>query len=329
MSTTSLQSSLDTRSITEVVIRAIATHIFALANYGHFGSLIKLPKNTHIAYTAVFFLYPTFIIGQLVYGLVGAIKYRFGIRYPTPDWCFYIQGLMGVHAMPNEDDALDDEPSEESPIPLFKAGHLSLQCTTYNISWKLFGRVLVCLAVVVQAIGTFVLFVRRLVYADCLILDTFCGVAALGSAISGTGALLLLLMRKEWQVIGSSPYEEAPDPGLTALCLQLVTAFLTIGWIRGSYFFGFLLSFFVTAVKFPTVVVCLLIYIFRRHIVKIGWVSLGTVQEVVLCSFAFLICTDSVMILIIGILELTGLNNGDFWGDWKWKDPLSDQLLVI
>jgi hypothetical protein len=173
--------------------------------------------NTHIGYIAFFFLYLTFITGQLIYGLVEAIMYKFGIRRldenddPTPDWCFYIQGLMGVHAMPNEDDTFEDESSEESPIPQFKADHLSLQCTTYNISWKWFGSVLLCLAVVVQGIGTFVLFVRRLVYADCLILDTFCGVAAMGSAISGTVALLLLLMRKKWQVIGSISYEEAPN----------------------------------------------------------------------------------------------------------------------
>jgi hypothetical protein len=50
------------------------------------------------------------------------------------------------------------------------------------------------------------------------------------------------------------------------------------------------------------------------------------VQEVVLCSFAFLACADAAILLAVGILELTGLGSGHFWGDWKWKDPLSDQL---
>jgi hypothetical protein len=156
-----------TRSITEVILRTLATQLFALANYGHLGSLIKLPKNLHVGHVAVFFLYPTIIIGQLVYSFCAAAKYKLARNErgsSKADFCFNIQGLMGVHAEPNEGVLLDHGMDDESPKPLFQAGYRSVQYATCKISWKWFGRVVVYLLAVTRAIGTFVLFIRRKIY---------------------------------------------------------------------------------------------------------------------------------------------------------------------
>lgn len=333
MSATDSQPEPETRSVTEVILRATATHIFALANYGHLGSLTKLPKDLHVGYVAVFFLYPTIIIGQLVYGFWAAARYGLAdgeTEDSKADLCFYIQGLMGVHALPNARVLLGHGMDDESPVPLLKAGHRSVQRATYRISWKWFGRVLVCLLAVTQAIGTAVLFVRRINHETYsggqLMIDTFTGVAALGSAVSGIMALLILLMRLEWQVISPVQNETLEHPRLTAMGAQLVIVFFCMGWIRG-YLFWYLLygPYLLFGMGHPleVVVVSVFVYIFRQDILKRIGVSMEAAWSFTLYIFVLIIAGDIVMSIVTCILELTSMDDGG------WKDPLSDKLLVI
>src|SRR6187402_823175 len=96
MSSTEPHPGSETRSITEVIIRAVATHIFAGISIGNLGSLLKLPKNLHAGYVAVFLLYPMVIIGQLVYGAWATLIYEFshykthGTEDLVADLCFDI-----------------------------------------------------------------------------------------------------------------------------------------------------------------------------------------------------------------------------------------------
>jgi hypothetical protein len=90
----------DNRSTNEVVVRVVATHIFALLNYGHFGSLLNLPGSLHAGYVVIFLFYPTVIIAQIVFGITEAIKYciiaigddQDGL---SADLSFYVQGALG------------------------------------------------------------------------------------------------------------------------------------------------------------------------------------------------------------------------------------------
>jgi hypothetical protein len=159
MFSTNSLSGPETRSVTEVVIRTITTYVFALRNYGHLCSLPNVPKRFHVLYVIMFFSQPGIIVGELVYGLFKAVGYwrkHIAAPGPGPDLGFYLQGMIGVHAKPHETLVL-----EYSPIPLFTADHKRLQRSTYDISWKWFGKVLICLFAVIQAIGTVVLSVRR------------------------------------------------------------------------------------------------------------------------------------------------------------------------
>lgn len=69
------KSSPSERSVTEIVIRTIATHLFAVANYGHMGSLLNMPGDFHAGCTLTFLFYPSIITGQLVIGLLQATRY--------------------------------------------------------------------------------------------------------------------------------------------------------------------------------------------------------------------------------------------------------------
>jgi hypothetical protein len=235
---------------------------------------------------------------------------------------------MGVHAEPKEGVLLDHGMDDESPIPLFKAGYRSVQRATYKISWKWFGRMVVCLLAVTQAIGTVVLFVRRKVYEtgweDELLIDTFNGVAALSSAVSGIVALLILLMRLEWQVINRPVQTEVlGHPRLTAMGIQLVIAFFCMGWIRGYLIWYLFYVLSGMGHPFELVVVSLLVYIFRRDIFKRIGFSLRAALSFTLCVLVLIIAGDFVASIVICILELRSVENGG------WKDPLEDKLLVI
>jgi len=250
------ESTSEGRSNTEILVRVLATYLFALANYGHYGSLINLPSGLHVGYVVIFFFYPTIIIGQLVFGIVEAIKYRLrenqgeGDEAQTrqkADLGFYVQGILGVRVAVNPDISLDRITTRQSSIALFRAGHLSFQRTTDEMSWKWFGRILACLVAIAQSVGTTIIFVRRLQHQCMLLADILNFVTAIASVITGISSLLLLFMRFDWEIVRPPSREPSPqrEPNsrhdITAMGAQLAIAFFCIGFLRGHMFFwGFI-----------------------------------------------------------------------------------------
>ncbi|KAH8687323.1 hypothetical protein BGZ60DRAFT_393378 [Tricladium varicosporioides] len=322
------ESASDTRTKTEVVVRFVATQIFALVNYGHTGSLLQLPKNVHLASIAIFFCYPTLIIGQLVYGITQAISYSWKQTQkaeddPKPDLSFYLQGILGARALSNPDLERDHAANAKQLIPLFQASHLSLQRTTYRTSWKWFGRVFACLAVLTQSICSAVLFVRREDQNSCLGFDLLNGVAAIASAITGTMSLIILLMRVEWQVTRPMRMKAKNQPEMTAILSQLAIAFFGFGWVGNSFFYQLVFLVFQQNRFFEMAVVITVIYVFRKEFFKRIGVPQSWFQSVSLGSVAFMAGVDFLAVFITSILELVEIDNGG------WKDPLSDRLLII
>jgi hypothetical protein len=166
----------DNRSTNEAVVRVVATHIFALLNYGHFGSLLA-------GYVVIFLFYPTVIIAQIVFGIAEAINYcTIAIRDdqdgPSADLSFYVQGALGVRALVNGNNSLGHEQNDQTPVPLFRVGHMSLRRTTTRMSWKLLGRVIACLVALTQSIASTIIFIRRMEHGDYLIADVLNWIAA-------------------------------------------------------------------------------------------------------------------------------------------------------
>ncbi|KAH6682718.1 hypothetical protein B0J14DRAFT_131089 [Halenospora varia] len=321
-------SAPDARTKTEVIVRFVATQIFALVNYGHIGSLLHLPKNVHLASIAIFFCYPTLIIGQLVYGIAQAISYSWQQAQKAedgqkPNFSFYMQGILGVRALSNSDSEHDHATNARQPMPLFRAGHLSLQRTTYQTSWKWFGRVLACLAILTQSICSVVLFVRRENENSCLGFDLFNGVAAIASTVAGIVSLIVLLMRVEWQVIRFVRVEEKNQPEMTAILSQLAIAFLGFGWVGNSFFYGLVSLMIRQNHLFEMAVIVTVVYVFRKEFFKRIGVPQRWFQSVSLGSVAFMAGVDILVVFVTYIVELMEIDNGG------WKDPLSDRLLII
>jgi hypothetical protein len=208
-------------------------------------------------------------------------------------------------------------------------GWISISSTRnlQNLVEMVWGGVVVCLLAVTQAIGTVVLFARRKIHTDWddhLLIDTFNGVTAFSSAISGIVAILILLTRLEWQVISRPVQTEIFEhPRLTAMGIQLMIAFVCTGWIRGYLIWN--LSYVLSGMGhlFELVIVGLLAYIFRRDIFKRIGFSLRAAGSFILCVLTLVIAGDFVMSIVISISELDSVGNGG------WKDPLEDKILVI
>jgi hypothetical protein len=318
MSTIDSQSGPAIRSATEVVIRMIVTQAFALANYGHLCSLLKVPKGLHVGSVIMFFFQPTIIVGQLLDGLGGVDRYLNynGTPPSTADFQFYIQGLIGVHAQPHERLLLDHGAMQDSSITLFNAGHESLQYSTYQRSWKWFGRVLVCLFAIAQAIGTVLLFARRLEHEggrEVLLADTLICIVSLGSATSGVLALIILLMRVEWQLIRPARPDTAKYSRHGGVLAQSLHSFICVGWI--GRFFTYLL--------YGPWMIGLLVYCFPQDILRRAGISPRVAGVMMNCLGVCLSIVDFISKLVECISDLTTMENGG------WKDPLSDKLLVI
>lgn len=329
MSATISQPASETRSVTELIIQTVARYQYlCTCEYGHLDSLLQLPKNLRIGYVVVFLFYPSFIIGQLIYGFYAAAKYELahhGMAESKADFRFMIQGMMGVHATGN---LLDHGVDDESPVPLFKAGHQSVQRATCKVSWKWLARVLVCLVAVIQAIGTVVLFVRRILHDGSVdMIDAFNGLAALGTTFSGIVALLFLLMRLEWQATRPIRTEIPGRSQLLTMGTQIVITFVCTGWIRGyiSRYLLYLIYLMYTAGNLFELVVIgsFLVLIFGTNFFKRARIPVQAVRSFILGMFVIAIAGDTIASIITSILELTKMKNG------RWKDPISDKLFAI
>jgi hypothetical protein len=132
------------------------------------------------------------------------------------------------------------------------------------------------------------------------------------------------MMRLEWQVISRPVQTEIREhPRLTAMGVQLVIAFLCMGWFRGYLIWYLFYVLSGMGHSFEAALVSLLVYIFRRDIFKRVGVSLRAALSFTLCVLVLVIAGDFGMSICICILELAIAENGG------WKDPLEDKLLVI
>lgn len=110
------------RTMTEVIVRTVATQLFALANYGHFCSLLSLPGDLHAGYVFVFFFNPAIVSGQLVAGVLQAIQYLKKSSSRGAGWLFYLHAILGARVSTTL--GLDGAAENEGEtISLFQAGH--------------------------------------------------------------------------------------------------------------------------------------------------------------------------------------------------------------
>jgi hypothetical protein len=319
------------RSVTEVVIRTIATHIFALAKYGHFGSLLNLPGDLHAGYTIVFLFFPPIITGQLALGLLQAIRYRIReseIGTNGASFGFYLHGALGVHVVRDRNASGEDHDDSDERVPLFHAGHLSVRRTPRRMSWKHIGRILACMTVIVQATGTAILFVRRFTLFtldridQSLVLDVFNGLAAFCSAIAGIGSLAILLSPYEWRVVSAIPPVHASDREKAVTLIKASTmGYLWSGVLRGFYWYSTIIGF-IWSRMFELTIVATLVAIFRKDIQKRAGLYGRWIEEAFWISLASGMISDVVALLVVGIFQIQDEGGG-------WKDPWSDMLLVV
>ncbi|EPE34707.1 hypothetical protein GLAREA_10401 [Glarea lozoyensis ATCC 20868] len=331
----------ETRSVTELALRTITTQIFALASYGNLCSLLNLPKNQHVLYVILFFIYPTIIIGQLIQGFCSAIHYAFVHgrgrgRIAKTGLGFYVQGMFGVYIEREYDGFWDDGNNKPT---LFNLGHVSVQSSTHAISWKWFGRMVICSMAVAQAVGTVFLYIRRLHlvkknenWSEGIMIDTLNGIAAFCSALSGVVALLILVSRLEWKItnrpVSLGSYPESTDSEYSHRATIIMQVLIALSCILGSrscfsHLCEIRFLFGATYIYVFGAIIVFMLIIWRTNFIKLN-------KHIKFAAILFtsgiclgLLYSEFIGKLIRCISELSSMENGG------WKDPLSDKLFVI
>ncbi|KAK3322863.1 hypothetical protein B0H66DRAFT_216118 [Apodospora peruviana] len=342
MANMSSQPEPDKQSITEAVVRLFATHIFGLLLYGHLGSLTKVPSRIHVFHVVAFLFFPAVIIAQVVINAVKAFKYarRFRsdsdqlghhLHHPGPDFNFYLQGILGVRAIDSHGGSLDrddDDDNDAAAIPLFEIGHLQVRKLNEPFSWAWFGRVLGCLVLIAQAVGTCLVFIRRQQHGCDLAVDMTLGVMAFSSAITGLISFYLLLARLQWTI--TQPVSQEVEGSSGQLHWESFGVFVLLGYsmtalLVPSYLFRVILLIVLSPLVtsngsvFILMAYCLLCYAFRRWI----YPKLAHKSGIGLMLLLELLVFDVIFSIVFLIYGLSVAKEG------CWKDPLSDIIFVV
>ncbi|KAM7197487.1 hypothetical protein V8F20_006632 [Naviculisporaceae sp. PSN 640] len=346
------------QSITEVVIRLVATHIFGTCLYGHFGTLSNIPQRIHFMNVVGFLFNPAFIAAQLALGIFHATKYYYhhrGSQNPA-GLQFYLDGIVGVWARhPNELDSISDiTQTDPSPrmqeiyrswgrLPILEVGHSRLRRTTEpgQISWASLGRLFVCLFLIAQSIGTSVIFIRRQKRGCTLAIDMAIGIMALASSVVGILVLYLQVMRTHWVILATSqrglprPVTQlAQEYDLKRLSwiISLIVASVVAAPIRGSPAIPLMFNDrFIVLLYSPwwlMSALSLLLPVLRHGGGRIGEMALSMwknrwIRSLIVSALTCVVLHESVLYVGLAVRGLLDSKEG------CWKDPLSDILFVI
>ncbi|KAF2205171.1 hypothetical protein GQ43DRAFT_59630 [Delitschia confertaspora ATCC 74209] len=226
-----------------IVIKTITTHAFALANYACISSLLRRPMKSHIqALRILFFVFvPTLPLVELIINAVRSLL-QFLSNYEDDDEIhlrYYLSSAVGMHAtVASEDDSPslenantergdagpEDPNSEEKKhtmvkrgqqIPLLLAGSHCAENRVKPLDWTYLGKLLALVFSLTQAVGTIVMWVRRMKTndANALSFDHRNGAMGVASTICGIMCLVVILLRLDWKV---SRAFSAPQKGYYA-----------------------------------------------------------------------------------------------------------------
>ena len=349
----------------ELAIKTVTTHVFAIGNYAYMCALQRRPTRNglHVIRIIVFAFVPTLLIIEfvttLVHALNGFIQNQTEEEEEDKSLWFYLCAGLGVHAsMPITNSATKKD--EIHKVPLLKLDPtLTVQERTSR-SWNWAGKMFVTVFALTQAVGTIVIWARRIDRSANIEFDNRNGAMGVASTTCSVGSILVLLLSYDWSVaraLQSSSTDKLHASGTTlvsqtflAMTLHQIIAYITSEgrtWLYTSsgvlfYMTGLHLAksvgkFFIGL--WQTILLAVFILIFRKELsdklatssTYQAWTSHRSWKRVKvilrICLVLWLIA-DVLKLLILDILYT--IASRGHWGNgtaW-WQDPLSDRILV-
>lgn len=354
-----------------LAIKTITTHAFALASYAYASSLLRRPTHTHIQVVRILFFafVPTLPLVEILISFLRSLM-QFLRNYEDDDAInirFYLSAALGTHASLHKSDEETNKDVKDKKVSLLQVGSHCAEKDLIPMSWAWAGKILAALFGITQAVGTIVMWVRRMKTngAKALSFDHRNGAMGIASAICGGICILTLLLRLKWRV---SKAFEAPQKengyfqnqrsqlvveALLAMLLHLVIAALADKhnlWLYssvGSVAFLFVGRSPVIIQGWQTLMLLIFLYIFRHDITRrlglkperyaewFGGRRLYRVKALVGFLLMLWVVVDLIWLFVVDIIQVVrearyiwpGHMRGDL--EYWWQDPLSDSLIVI
>ncbi len=339
------------RTLTEVILKTLTTHAFALASYANASTLLRRPLGNGLAFRVIFFAFvPTLPLVEICINAARALI-KFVADFEDEDkldaW-YFLSGALGVHARLPES---KKEETQMQNLPLLQTDRQLLERKPGKLDWAWFGRVLATLFTLTQAVGTIVMWVRRMDsdYGNCLGFDHRNGALGVASAICGTVSLLVLVLRLNW--VAGAAFQAPPTrspasthrkfaiEALLALLTHLVIATIANDSNEMLYTSAGVLFFLCRQGGrwWQTIIVAVLMVIFRKELAAklriysamvervVGVRRWTTIRILLSLALALWVLVDIVWLFVADILEIVHSRSSGYW----WQDPISDQILVL
>lgn len=361
------------RTPLSLIIKTITTHAFALASYAYVSNILRRPTRSHIqAIRLLFFLFvPTLPLVELLIDTTRSLL-QFLRNYEDDDKIhtrYYMSGALGMHANLSQGDDNKDTKDSSKNLHLLDAGSHCAENHVMPMDWVWIGKILAALFALTQAIGTIVMWVRRMQSYDArpLSFDHRNGAMGVASAICSTTCILILLLRLQWKV--SKAFEtQQKEPrwawlgivrgessqlvaeALLSMMLHLGIAsipnsdnlwlYTSVGSVR------FLLggSGRIMLYGWQTILLVVFAYIFRHDIARrlgvdnerytkwFGDKRWRRAKALLGVAIVLWIITDIVWLFVVDVIQVVEEGKGrGVYPDWGywWQDPISDELIVI
>jgi hypothetical protein len=368
-----VDSTPDGRTPLALAIKTITTHAFALASYAYVSNLLRRPTRSHLqAIRMLFFLFvPTLPLVELLLSAIRSLTQFVG-NYEDSDeihFQFYLSAALGHHAQLKQDDDGDKDTSDWNKNQhLLNVGSHCAEKHVLPFDWVWIGKIVAALFGVTQAIGTIIMWVRRMNEADALAFDHRNGAMGIASTICGLMCLITLAMRLQWRVSKSFETQQGQSgfwqgmeqksqfvaEALMSMMLHLIIACIPNSdnrWLYSSvgavaFLFGGRSG--LGSVMFQgaqSIMLIVFVYIFRHEIGRrvgitneryerfFGGKSLKRVKALVGLLLVLWIVMDIIWLLVVDIIQVVQEakyrgRHGGYSGFW-WQDPISDSLIVI
>ena len=217
---------MDERTPLSLALKTITTHVFTLGSYTHLTKTLRRPiPNKILALRLLFFFFvPTLPLVELIL-TVGHSLLTFLRNFEDDDAIhirYYVSSAIGLHAEIEDEDSPSTtsnsptnpetgtgntrdagkgkEEKRKNTVPLLRIGTHAAEKRLRPISWSWTGQLLVALFSLMQAVGTIVLWARRIDFDWPLNFDHRIGAMGIASTICSTMLVILLLLRLDWKV---------------------------------------------------------------------------------------------------------------------------------
>lgn len=370
MSTSDDTTPTNLRSPLALVVKTLTTHIFALATYAYVSNLLNRPTPSHIqALRLLFFLFvPTLPLIELLTNASRSLFHYFR-NYEDDDQVhlrFYLSAALGMHAsLSQDDDNKEDAKDSSKNLHLLDAGSHCAEKRVMTFDWVWVGKMLATLFSLTQAVGTIVMWVRRMVARQVMTLgfDHRNGAMGIASTICGAIAILVLVIRLRWKVakgfVAPQGTESKAWAASSTLLVEMLAAMLLHLGIasaanrRNRWMYtsvgtaAFLLSGNgqLLLQGWQSIILLAFVYFFRKDISRrlglaerfqkyFGPKQVYRAKALIALLLVLWITTDLVMLFVVDIVQVVREANEDRdyrWGRQRawWQDPLSDSLIVI